>query len=142
MRVHRDLPAKFEARIEAFSFEMVAIFLPILIIIFMVWHPVIEVLFVVAFYYFTTLLPMVFKPGQSLGKLSVKTRIVNLDNTPVSLKKAHARELFKWVAGFLTIGLYFIVAFIVFTQRSDKRTVHDMLFNTKVIYTESRISGV
>ncbi len=142
MRVHHHLPAKFEARIEAFSFEMLAVFFPILVIIFMAWHPVVEALFVIAFYYTTTLLPMVFKKGQSLGKLSVKTRIVNLNNEPVSLKKAHGRELFKWVCGFLTLGVYFVIAFIVFTQRQDNRALHDLLFKTKVIYTEPKVSGM
>ncbi|GEM_PF-1302098 len=141
MRVHKHLPAGFEARIEAFAFEMVTIFTAILIVIFMVWHPVIEALFVIGAFYSVTLLPMVFHPGRSLGKLSAKTVIVDLDDQPVTLYKAHMRECFKWVAGFLTLGLYFVVAFAVFTQNREHRTLHDFIFKTKVVYVEERVSG-
>ncbi len=142
MRIHRNVPANFELRIQAFAVEMLSIFFPMLVVIFLVFHPIIEILIVFLPYYFITVFPMFFMPGQSLGKRHAKTKIVNLNNDAPSILRLHSREFFKWIVGFLTLGIYFVVAFIVFTKHPDKRTLHDFLFKTKVVETDVRYTGV
>jgi len=140
MPEHKFLPVQFNERIAAFSFEMLIVFFTILVIIFQVWHPVLEGLTVIGAFYLVTLLPMYFKRGVSYGKKLAKTMIVDLNNQPISLKRAHLREFTKWILGFITLGIYFVIAFIIFTKRQDRRTPHDILFKTKVVYQKSRLS--
>jgi len=140
MPVHRNLPAQFNERVHAFAIEMGTIFLAILIIVFMDWHPVLRFLFVFAGFYLVTLLPMFVNRGVSLGKHLSKIVITDLNNNPVSMTRAHVRELFKWTCGFLTIGLYFVVCFIVVSHRRDRRSIHDFVFKTKVVHALPRYS--
>ncbi|MFH5881478.1 RDD family protein [Liberiplasma polymorphum] len=136
MTVKKHLPAQFNDRIAGFSLEMMTIFFAILVVIFNLWHPLIEVMVVVGSFYVATLLPMHFYKGQSFGKKWTRIRIVNLQNEPISLKTAYLREFTKWVLGFITIGIYFIVAFIIFNKRLDRRTPHDLLYKTQVVLVD------
>jgi len=140
MPIHHYLPAQFNDRIQAFSVEMITIFLAILVIIFQLWHPLIKVLVVIGSFYMVTLLPMFIKKGVSLGKRSADIIILTLDDQPISLLRAHLREFTKWLLGFLTLGVYFVIAFYIFNKRQDRRTLHDFLFKTKVVYQKSRLS--
>ncbi len=136
MRIRKDLSAKMNARFEGFAPEIIVVFLSVLIIIFLDWPPFYRFLIVFFAYYSIALLPMWFKPGVSLGKYIAKTKIVNLDLQAPSILKLHGREISKWALGFLTLGLYFIVAFIVFAHRDDHRSLHDLLWRTKVIQSD------
>ncbi len=140
MRVYSKLPAGFNERIEGFAPEFMAVFLSILIIIF---YPLstLERLFIVfmTYYVFTSFGSFFFK-GQSLGKKWAKTEVLRLDNTVPSLWVIHLRDLTKWGLGILTLGLYFIAAFMIFTNRLDKRAPHDFLFNTHVVLKDDLIT--
>jgi len=92
-------------------------------------------------YYLTSIFPFFFTKGQSLVKMHAKTKIITVDGDVSSTGILHLRELFKWTAGFLTIGLYFVVAFIIFTKHHEKRTIHDLIFKTKVVEKEARYTG-
>lgn len=85
--------------------------------------------------------PSFIKKGITLGKINSKTKVVNESDNEVSLKVIQLRFLFILVVGFLSVGLYFILALYLLTKRSDKRSIHDLIFNTKVVYKDSRISG-
>ncbi len=137
MRIRKDLSAKTNARFEGFAPEIIVVFLSILIIVFLTWHDFLRALIVFGSYYVITLLPMWFKPGVSVGKHIAKTKIVNLDHSAPSMIKLHGRELSKWLFGFLSLGLYFIIAFLVFANRDDHRSLHDLLWRTKVIQSEA-----
>lgn len=140
MRVYSKLPAGFNERIEGFAPEFMAIFLSILIIIF---YPlsILERLMIVflTFYVFTSFGSLFFK-GQSFGKKWAKTEVLRLDNTVPSLWVIHLRDLTKWGLGFLTLGIYFMISFIIFTNRLDKRAPHDFLFNTHVVLKDDLIT--
>lgn len=138
MREYKHLPAQFNERIEGFAFELVAIAFGILVVIFMNWSFWLSVLFVFGLFYLVTLLPMWRWRASSLGKRMAGTHIVDLSNEPISLARAHARECVKWLLILSTIGVYAIVSFIVFSQRMDRRTLHDFLFRTKVVFRQSR----
>jgi len=140
MREHKYLPAQFNDRIAGFSIEMLTIFFAILVVIFQVWHPLLEVLTVVMAFYLVTLSPMFLKRGINFGKKVASTMIVDMNNQPISLARAHLREFTKWILGFATLGIYFVIAFYIFSKRQDRRTPHDLVFKTKVVYQKSRLS--
>jgi uncharacterized RDD family membrane protein YckC len=140
MRVYSKLPAGFNERIEGFAPEFMAIFLSILIIIF---YPLstLDRLFIVffTFYLFTSFGSFFFK-GQSFGKKWAKTEVLRLDNRVPHWAIIHLRDLTKWGLGFLTLGLYFVIAFILFTNRLDRRAPHDLLFKTHVVIKDDLIT--
>ncbi|MFP4286788.1 MAG: RDD family protein [Candidatus Izemoplasmataceae bacterium] len=136
MQLKKHMPAQFNDRIAGFSLEMMVIFFSLLVIIFNAWPLWFNSVIVISSFYLVTFIPMVFTPGQSLGKKLSKVIILDEDYQPISLKKAHLREFAKWVFGFLTLGIYFIVAFWMFMKRLDRRTPHDFLFKTQVVYSE------
>ena len=140
MRIYKDLPAGFNERIEGFAPEFMAIFLSILIIIFLPLSPLERFLIVIGTYYFFTSFATFFYKTQSFGKRWAKTQVLTLDHQVPSLWVLHGRDLTKWALGFLTAGLYFVVAFIIFSSRADKRAPHDLWFKTKVVFKDDLIT--
>lgn len=141
MRRYRKLPAGFNERIEGFAPEFMAIFLSILIVIFTPADPWIRFSSVFFTYYLFTSFLTFFSPGQSIGKKMAKTEVLTIDYQLPSRRIMHLRDLFKWSAGFLTVGLYFVVAFIVFSRHPEKRTLHDFIFKTRVVMKEDLITS-
>lgn len=65
--------------------------------------------------------------GQTLGKLLTRIKVINLDGTQISYKRAFGRYWAKILSG-LTFGIGFLL--VVF--RKDKRSLHDLIVKTKV----------
>ena len=141
MRVYKHLPAGFNERIEGFAPEFMAIFLSILIIIFTPLNPWVRFGIVFLTYYLFTSFMSLFYPGQSLGKIGAKTFVLKTDGTIPSPLRIHLRDLLKWSLGFLTAGLYFVLAFIIFSFHQEKRTLHDFVFKTKVVMKDDLITS-
>jgi len=99
-----------------------------------------EVLIVITTYFMFTSFLMLFTKNQSLGKKMAKTEVLTIDNLVPSFWVLVLRDLFKWTLGLGTALLYFVVAFYVMNQRSDKRAPHDLLFKTRVTFKESKIT--
>jgi len=140
MREYKHLPAGFNERIEGFGPEFMAIFLSILIIIFMPFPIWLEVIMVLITYFIFTSFLMIFTKNQSLGKKMAKTEVLTLDNKIPSFWLLFFRDLFKWGFGLSTVLIYFVVAFYVMNRRNDKRAPHDLLFKTRVTFKESKIT--
>ncbi len=140
MRIYTHLPAQFNERIEGFGPEFMAIFLSLLLIIFMPFIWWIEALIVIGTFYLFTIGLVWLTKTQSIGKKMAKTEILKLDNTPPGLVRVHAREIMKWSLGFLTAGGYFVIAFIVFNTRMDRRSPHDLVCATKVVLKDALIT--
>jgi uncharacterized RDD family membrane protein YckC len=136
MQLKKHMPAQFNDRIAGFSLEMMVIFFSLLVIIFNAWPLYVNVMIVLGGFYLVTLLPMHFNKGQSLGKKLSKVIILDETLKPVPVKTLYLREMTKWLLGFLTLGIYFIIAFYVFMKRLDRKTPHDLLFKTQVVYSE------
>lgn len=66
--------------------------------------------------------------GQTVGKLLTRIRVVNVDGTQVTYSKAFARFFSKWLSALTFFTGYLLVAF-----RKDKRGLHDLIVDTKVI---------
>ncbi len=141
MKEIRNLPVQFNERIHAFSIDYGVVFLSILITIFLYIHPAFKAVIILSVWYMMNIFPSFIKRGITLGKLNSKTIIVDESNNEVTLFTIHKRSFFILIVGFLTVGLYFIVSFFLLTKRNDKRSIHDLLFKTKVVYKDSYISG-
>ena len=141
MKEYNNLPVQFNERIHAFSIDYGVVFFSMLIVVFLYIDPIFKLLIVLVVWYMMNIFPSFIKKGITLGKYNSKTIVVDEFNNEVTIKVIHLRELFILVAGLSTIGLYFIVAFFLLMKRNDKRSIHDRIFRTKVIYKDSHISG-
>jgi uncharacterized RDD family membrane protein YckC len=73
--------------------------------------------------------------GQTLGKLLTKIKVVNVDGSQLSYSKSFGRVMSKSL-NMLTLGIgYLFVAF-----RKDKRGLHDLIVDTRVIFKNSELS--
>jgi uncharacterized RDD family membrane protein YckC len=66
--------------------------------------------------------------GQTVGKLVLNVRVVQLDGHPLSWRIAVNRYLGEWVSVCL-LGIGYVMAGL----RPDKRALHDLLAGTRVV---------
>jgi len=136
-----NLPAQYNERIHAFSIDYGIVFLSVLIVVFMYINPIIKFLIILIVWYMMNIFPSFIKRGITLGKLNSGIKILDESGNEVTLKTIHLRSFFVLILGFLTVGIYFVLSFYFLNKRSDKRSIHDLIFKTKVVYKDSRISG-
>jgi len=82
-------------------------------------------------------IPYVFNHGQTLGKRVQKIRIVRNDDSPAPLWQLILRDTFKLGLSITTGGLYLVIATFSMSSHVSK-TIHDYIFQTKVIDLEPR----
>ncbi len=141
MKEYHHLPAQYNERIHAFSIDYGIVFLSMLIVVFMYIEPVFKGLIILFVWYLTNVFPSFIKKGMTFGKYNSRIKIVNEDNSEVTIKTIHLRAFTILVFGVLSLGLYFLVAFYLLDKRQDKRSIHDLIFKTKVVCLDSHISG-
>ncbi len=141
MKEDKNLPVQFNERIHASSIDYGVVFLSVIIVIFMQFDPIYKYLIILLVWYLMNVFPSFFKKGITLGKINSGTIVVDENNNSVTLSTIHLRSFFILICGFITVGFYFIIAFILLNKRNDKRSIHDLIFKTKVVYKNSRISG-
>lgn len=78
-------------------------------------------------------IPYLFSSGQTFGKRMQKLKVVKADGTKINMGIGLLRELFKLILCFGTIGLYSIVTYFIISEDMDKRTLHDIVFKTRII---------
>lgn len=71
-----------------------------------------------------------------MGKIIAETRLVHENGSEAKMIQIYAREVFKWTLGIFTMGIYYVVAALLLESRLDKRSLHDLLFKTKIISTK------
>ena len=69
-----------------------------------------------------------WKYGKTLGKKIMGIKMVNLDESPVTLGTAFKR----WLMTFVSIGLWIVTVIMLFVNK-EKRAWHDLVAKTKVI---------
>lgn len=66
--------------------------------------------------------------GQTLGKMAVKVRVVRLDGGPISV----GTSILRYIGYFLS-GVIFLIGYVMAGLRHDKRALHDLIADTRVI---------
>lgn len=67
--------------------------------------------------------------GQTPGKMALRLKVVRLDDSPVSYGQAFIRETIgKFISG-IVLG----IGYLMVALRSDKRGLHDLMADTRVI---------
>ncbi|MEI7026544.1 RDD family protein [Paenibacillus sp. y28] len=82
---------------------------------------------------YSLLLPVIWN-GYTCGKRICKIRIVKLDGTPPSLVTMLMRTIVSGLVYGLTLGIAVIVSGIMVIVREDKRSLHDLIAGTQVVY--------
>ncbi|MEA4820719.1 MAG: RDD family protein [Erysipelotrichales bacterium] len=82
---------------------------------------------------YSVIIPLYTK-GQTLGYFLFKIRVVQEDGSNVTFMNMFIREMLGRLALTLTtMGLGFIVSFIIMLYRKDNCGIHDILGKTKVV---------
>jgi uncharacterized RDD family membrane protein YckC len=85
-------------------------------------------------YYGVTMTRTGERNGQTLGKQAVNIRVVRDDGKPVTAKTVAAREVgLKFVAGYATFGVGWIVDSLWPLGESQNRALHDLAVKTHVV---------
>jgi uncharacterized RDD family membrane protein YckC len=66
--------------------------------------------------------------GQTLGKMAVGVKVVNVDGSPISMGQGWGRAFARSILGWL-----FIVDYLPAFFTAEKTTIHDMLAKTRVV---------
>ncbi len=123
----------FEKRVRGFSIDTSLTFLLIILLLgFPVSVTVRQILLVVVMIG-VYLVPYIICPGQTFGKRTQKTKIINNDGSDANVFKLLARDAFKVIVGIATFGIYLVVCVFLMDEKAGNRALHDKLFKTKVI---------
>jgi uncharacterized RDD family membrane protein YckC len=140
MREHYNLPATFNYRIHAFSFDYGILALVALILVFIEMNTdfeyAIKIGILVVVWYGIKIAPSFIKKGNSIGRHDSKIIVKTDTFEEVSLLTMHLRESFILLMVVLTSGLYFFIAYLFMQRRVDKRAFHDLFFHTCVVRIE------
>lgn len=72
--------------------------------------------------------------GYTIGKRIVGVRIVRLDGEIISISTMLLRTLVAGILYWITFGVLVIVSAFMVGLRDDKRSIHDFIAKTRVIY--------
>ncbi|SDD69420.1 Uncharacterized membrane protein YckC, RDD family [Paenibacillus sp. UNCCL117] len=81
-----------------------------------------------------SLLVPVFWRGFTLGKRVCGIRIAKLDGSPPGLGTMLLRNAVGGIVYGLTMGLAVIISIVMIAARDDKRSLHDFIAGTEVVY--------
>ncbi|WP_159887440.1 RDD family protein [Paenibacillus puerhi] len=81
-----------------------------------------------------SLLVPVFWRGYTVGKRLCGIRIAKLDGSPPGLGTMLLRNVVAGVVYGLTLGLGLIISIVMVAARDDKRSLHDLIAGTEVVY--------
>ncbi len=136
MREYANLPANFNSRLSAFFLDLGIVALAFLINVFMQYNYYYKIGIILFVWLMVNIIPSIFKKGQTLGKINASIKTVDLENNNISFLISSLRSLFILVLGFFSAGVYFLISLYVSESRMDKRSIHDLIFKTKVVRTK------
>lgn len=82
---------------------------------------------------YTLLLP-VFWEGRTVGKKALGIRIETLDGMPPGIGRMLLRVVVGNLVYGITFGVALLISIIMVAAREDKRSVHDFIAGTRVVY--------
>src|SRR5581483_3794545 len=82
--------------------------------------------FLVGVAYYTA---MIANRGRTVGKMAAGVKVIRMDGSPISVPRALARYLAAMASGLSLLGGYILGA-----STDKKRTFHDFIVDTRVIY--------
>lgn len=91
------------------------------------------VAFVIPGWLYYCLKDSVGKTGRSIGRKTVECRLVGNAGLPLSPGKCLARNLVKWLGYVFTLGALFLGDCVAILAREDRRSLCDLIFDSKVI---------
>ncbi|MBU0941631.1 MAG: RDD family protein [Bacteroidetes bacterium] len=84
------------------------------------------------FLYFI-IVPVVWA-GLTVGKRAVGIRIVRMDGNKVGISTTLKRYVLASIIYVVTLGIAFIISAFMMGLRNDKRSIHDLIAGTQVVY--------
>jgi hypothetical protein len=72
---------------------------------------------------------MIARGGQTVGKMAAGVKVIRMDGSPISIPRSLSRHLSAMVSGLFLLGGYILGAFT-----DKKRTFHDFIVDTRVVY--------
>jgi uncharacterized RDD family membrane protein YckC len=126
-------PAGFWIRLGANLLDGIIMSLPLAIISYLILGESDTWFTTLGTYLYFILLP-VFWVGYTVGKKILGIRIVNLDETDVSLWTMIKRQLIANIFYILTLGIGVIISAVMVGIREDKRAIHDFIAGTYVTF--------
>lgn len=137
MLEHKNVPADFNDRIHAFAIDYGSVLLVMLIAVFMQFKtendPMIKLGIVIVAWYFINVFPVHIKKGSSIGRKNSDIIVKRKDLTEVTTLQMYGRQTFIFVMIVVSGGLYIPLSFFLLDSRLDKRSIHDLIFSTKVV---------
>jgi uncharacterized RDD family membrane protein YckC len=80
------------------------------------------------------IIPVIWS-GFTVGKRVVRIKIIRTDGKKVGISTTLKRYILASLVYVLTLGLTFIISAFMVGLRKDKRSIHDLIAGTQVIYT-------
>ncbi|MGM0878049.1 MAG: RDD family protein [Bacillota bacterium] len=85
------------------------------------------------------IIPVIWS-GFTVGKRVVGIQIVRTDGKKVGIGTTLKRYILASLVYVVTLGIAFIISVFMIGLRKDKRSIHDLIAGTQVIYTSKEIT--
>ncbi|MFC4777776.1 RDD family protein [Paenibacillus sp. GCM10023252] len=130
------MPAGFWIRFGAVLLDAIIIGIPLAIVSFAIVGVDGEEPFTNILSFLYTLLVPVFWNGYTIGKRICGIRIRKVNGDPVGIGSMLMRTVVSGLVYGITLGIGIIVSIIMVAVRADKRSLHDFIAGTEVVYSE------
>ncbi len=126
------IPA-FEKIIKSFAIDTSGVMIVVIISIPLTNPPWLSSLLIGLAFFLFYFFPYFISNGQTFGKRAEKIKVVDKSGVNARLWRVLLRQLFVFIVGIITFGIYYIVCFFFLSEKRQNRLPHDYLFQTRII---------